>query len=226
MGQTDDLLLALRSCVERGKINEKSAHPADLKGRPGAHELTLLAISEGIPPHRVLSDGLVAAMHTVGERFRDKQIFVPDMLMSARAMMAGMEHLRPFYASNDIAPRGTFVIGTVKGDLHDIGKRIVGMMITGAGWSVIDLGTDVPEGKFVRAVEEHPGCVVGMSALLSTTMQNMASAVREIKRFSPSTSIIVGGAPVTGEFAVGIGADAYAPDPQGAVEFLNSSGVN
>jgi methanogenic corrinoid protein MtbC1 len=148
------------------------------------------------------------------------------MLMSARAMMAGMEHLRPFYRSNEIAPKGTFIIGTVKGDLHDIGKKIVGMMITGAGWSVIDLGTDVPEVKFVRAVREHPDCVVGMSALLATTMQNMETTVRDIKAMSPSTKIIIGGAPVSREFADRIGADAFSPDPQGAVEFLNSYKAN
>jgi methanogenic corrinoid protein MtbC1 len=197
-----------------------------MKDQPGADELTLQAISEGLSPQTILAEGLVAAMHTVGERFRDKQIFVPDMLMSARAMMAGMERLRPFYTSNEITPRGTFVIGTVRGDLHDIGKRIVGMMITGAGWRVIDLGTDVPGERFVNAVHEHPDCVIGMSALLATTMQNMEMTVREIKIASPSTKIIVGGAPVSKEFAARIGADAYAPDPQGAVEFLNSFGTN
>lgn len=218
----EDLLLSLRACVERGKINRKSAHPADLKDQPGADELTLRAINEGIPPQTILSDGLVTAMHVVGERFRDKKIFVPDMLMSARAMMAGMEHLRPFYTSHVIAPKGTFVIGTVRGDLHDIGKKIVAMMITGAGWSVIDLGTDVPEARFVQAVREHPDCVVGMSALLATTMQSMETTLAEIKSVSPSTRIIIGGAPVSRDFAGRIGADAYSPDPQGAVEFLNT----
>jgi len=220
----DDIITTLRICVERGKINAKSPHPIDLRGQEGADELTKRALEIGMLPQDILMQGLVPAMQTVGERFRDKRIFVPDMLMSARAMLAGMEHLKPYYVSNAIVAQGTFVIGTVKGDLHDIGKKIVGMMITGAGWKVIDLGTDVPTDIFVKSLQEHPDAVVGLSALLTTTMNSMEETAKEIKRNHPLTKVIIGGAPITHDFANKIGADAYAPDPQGAVDFLNSLG--
>ncbi len=218
----DDILSLLCTCVERGKVNRKSPHPADLRDHDGADELTKKAVEMGIAPQTILQDGLIRGMHTVGERFRNKQIFVPDMLMSARAMVSGMEHLKPFYISNAIQTKGTMIIGTVKGDLHDIGKKIVAMMITGAGWNVVDLGTDVPTDKFIQALKEHPNAVVGLSALLTTTMLNMEQTVAEIKKMSSTTKVIIGGAPVTKEFALKIGADAYSPDPQGAVEFLNA----
>lgn len=218
----EEILFSIRNCIERGKINKKSPHPADLRDQDGADELTLKAIEQGIPIDRILQDGLIQAMYNVGERFRNKQIFVPDMLMSARAMLAGMEHLKPFYSSKQIKPKGTVIMGTVKGDLHDIGKKIVSMMMTGAGWEVIDLGTDVSTEKFLQSLHSHPNAIVGLSALLTTTMQNMEATVKEIKKSSSVTKIIIGGAPVTLDFARKIGADAYSPDPQGAVEFLNS----
>lgn len=218
----EDILLSLQHCVERGKINKKSPHPADLREQDGADELTLRAIDLGVPIEKILQDGFIQAMYNVGERFRKKQIFVPDMLMSARAMLAGMEHLKPFYSSKKIKPKGTIIMGTVKGDLHDIGKKIVSMMVTGAGWEVVDLGTDVTTEKFIQCLNDHPNAVIGLSALLTTTMQNMETTVKEIKKYSSSTKIIIGGAPVTLDFAIKIGADAYSPDPQGAVEFLNN----
>jgi methanogenic corrinoid protein MtbC1 len=218
----EDILTFLCTCIERGKVNKKSPHPADLREQDGADELTKKAIEMGINPQDILQHGLIRGMHTVGERFRNKQIFVPDMLMSARAMLSGMEHLKPFYVLNTIQSKGTFIVGTVKGDLHDIGKKIVAMMITGAGWKVIDLGTDVPTTKFIQALHEYPDAVVGLSALLTTTMQNMEQTVIEIKQLSSSTKVIIGGAPVTKEFADKISADAYSPDPQGAVDFLNA----
>jgi methanogenic corrinoid protein MtbC1 len=218
----EEILLSLRNCIERGKINKKSPHPTDLQDQDGADELTLRAVELGLPIEKILHDGLIQAMYNVGERFRKKQIFVPDMLMSARAMLVSMEHLKPFYSSNHIKPRGKIIMGTVKGDLHDIGKKIVSMMITGAGWEVVDLGTDVTTEKFLNSLREHPSAIIGLSALLTTTMQNMETTVKEIKSFYPSTIIIIGGAPVTADFANRIGADAYGADPQGAVEFLNS----
>jgi 5-methyltetrahydrofolate--homocysteine methyltransferase len=218
----EELLESLKRCIERGKVNSKSPHPPDMKGQDGADELARKALDSNTPPQDVLSKALVLGMQHVGERFRNKEIFVPDVLMSAKAMSAAMEHLKPFFQSATLKHRGTLVIGTVLGDLHDIGKKIVSMVIEGAGWEVVDLGTDVSPAKFVDAVGQHPGCVVGLSALLTTTMVNMESTVRDVKSKHPGTRVIVGGAPVTEEFANKIGADGYSPDPQGAVEFLNT----
>jgi methanogenic corrinoid protein MtbC1 len=146
---------------------------------------------------------------------------VPDVLMAAKAMSAGMAHLKPFFQSGEVKRRGVFVIGTVAGDRHDIGKNLVSMIVEGGGWEVVDLGVDVSPDKFVAAVDEHPGCALGMSALLTTTMANVERAVKEVKAKHPSTKILVGGAPLTQEFCNKIGADYYSPDPQGAVSFLN-----
>jgi 5-methyltetrahydrofolate--homocysteine methyltransferase len=218
----DDLLSRIAACIERGKVNLSSPHPPDLRGTEGADELTRIALERDIPAQEVLTEGLMVGMRNVGEKFRQKIIFVPDVLMAARAMHAAMAHLKPHFAADGIRHAGTFLLGTVMGDLHDIGKRLVGMVAEGAGWNVVDLGTDVPPGKFIEATRAHPGAVVGMSALLTTTMSNMERTVAELKSALPATRVIVGGAPVTQPFAVKIGADAYSPDPQGAVEFLQS----
>jgi methanogenic corrinoid protein MtbC1 len=133
-----------------------------------------------------------------------------------------MKHLKPFFQSGELSRKGTLIIGTVAGDLHDIGKNIVGLIVEGGGWEVIDLGVDVPVAKFLSAMEEHPGAVIGLSTLLTTTMVYMKEAVGIIKSSHPEVKVIVGGAPITQKFAQSIGADAYSPDPQGAVDFLNS----
>jgi methanogenic corrinoid protein MtbC1 len=219
---TTELLASLATCVERGKVNAKAPYPPDMKGLDGADELTVQALAAGASPHQVLTDALMIGMNRVGEKFRDKKIFVPDLLMAARAMNAAMAHLQPFFKSAEVKLRGTVVVGTVAGDLHDIGKKLVSMMLEGAGWKIVDLGTDVPAQKFVDAVNEHPGCIVGMSALLTTTMTSMEESVHQVKAVSPRTTILVGGAPLTKEFAQKIGADFYSPDPQGAVEYLNT----
>jgi methanogenic corrinoid protein MtbC1 len=137
-------------------------------------------------------------------------------------MNAAMVHLKPFFQSGEVKRKGKFVIGTVAGDLHDIGKNLVSMMIEGAGWEVIDLGVDVSTEKLMETIQSNPGCVVGLSALLTTTMNNMADTVRKIKETLPKQVILVGGAPLTDDFRQEIGADYYSPDPQGAVEYLNS----
>jgi methanogenic corrinoid protein MtbC1 len=218
----NEILESLTRCVERGKVNAKSPYPPDLKGQDGADELARKAVDAGIPPQDILGKGLIVGMQHVGERFRNKEIFVPDVLMAAKAMAAAMEHLKPFFKSDALKHKGTIVMGTVLGDLHDIGKKLVSMVIEGAGWEVVDLGTDVSPEKFLKAVDEHPGCVVGLSALLTTTMVNMETTVKHVKSKHPNVKVIIGGAPVTDEFAHKIGADAYSADPQGAVEFLNS----
>jgi methanogenic corrinoid protein MtbC1 len=216
----NDLLQHIAQCIERGKINAAAPYPPDLRGQDGADELTRLALDEGIPAQDVLNLGLMAGMQRIGEKFRDKLIYVPDVLLAARAMSAAMLHLKPYFQSNEIQHSGTLVLGTVSGDLHDIGKKLVAMVVEGAGYRVVDLGVDVAPDKFIAAIDEHEGCAVGLSALLTTTMMNMKNTVAHIREHRPATRIIIGGAPVTSAFAEQIGAEAYSPDPYGAVEFL------
>jgi len=156
----------------------------------------------------------------VGEKFSRKEIYVPQMLMSAKAMNSAMAHLKPFFQSGETKRKGKFIVGTVSGDLHDIGKNLVAMMIEGGGWEVIDLGVDVGTEKFIKALDENPGAVVGLSALLTTTMENMKKIVAAIKEKNSASKILIGGAPVTQEYCDKIGADFYSPDPQGAVNYL------
>jgi 5-methyltetrahydrofolate--homocysteine methyltransferase len=161
-------------------------------------------------------------MDIVGKKFSEKKIFVPQMLISAKAMNAAMEHLKPYFQSGAVKKKGLFIIGTVAGDLHDIGKNLVGMIVEGAGWEVLDLGVDVNSRKFLDAIGSHKDAVVGLSALLTTTMANMKTIAQDIKQQYPEVPLIIGGAPVNENFKTEIGADGYAPDPQGAVSYLNS----
>jgi methanogenic corrinoid protein MtbC1 len=216
----NDTLLKLSKCIESGKINKASPYPPSMKGQDGADELCKLAIEEGIKPDAILNEALIPSMSRIGEKFSQGTAFVPDMIISAKAMTAAMKHLRPFFKTGAIKTKGVFVIGTVSGDLHDIGKNIVSMVVEGAGWEVLDLGVDTGLEKFMGAVEKHPGCVIGISALLTTTMTNMESIVKAIKSKHPNQIILVGGAPLSEEFCQKIGATFYSPDPQGAVEFL------
>jgi methanogenic corrinoid protein MtbC1 len=217
----DDILKQLAHCVEFGKINRDSPYPPDMKGQDGADELARLALDSGFDAGEVLSKGLVPGMERVGVKFRANQIFVPQVLMSAKAMSMAMNHLKPYFQSGAVQRKGVFVIGTVAGDLHDIGKNLVAMMVEGSGYEVIDLGTDVGSDKFIDAVRNHPGAYVGLSALLTTTMVNMEKIVKDLKEAVPGTQVLIGGAPVNDEFKNRIGADFYSPDPQGAVEYLN-----
>jgi methanogenic corrinoid protein MtbC1 len=216
-----DLLNQIAICVERGKVNKTAPFPRDMKEQDGADELTKRAIDEGIKADDILSLGLVPGMEKIGVKFRENKVFVPEVLMAAKAMSAGMAHLRPFFQSGEVVRKGKFIIGTVMGDLHDIGKNLLGMIVEGAGWEVIDLGIDVPAQKFLAALEENEGAYIGLSCLLTTTMLNMEKIVQEIKAAKPDTKILIGGAPVTNDFKNKIGADFYSPDPQGAVDFLN-----
>jgi len=215
-----ELLEQIAICTERGKVNAASPYPPDMKGQDGADELVKKALDEGVAPDEVLGKGLVVGMNAVGQKFSENKVFVPDLLMAAKAMQAGMAHLKPFFESGEAHHKGTFICGTVQGDLHDIGKNLVCMVAEGGGYKVVDLGVDVSPEKFAEAAEQNPGAVVGMSALLTTTMVNMEKTAAMIKEKSPGTKIIVGGAPLTDEFAKKIGADAYSPDPQGAIKFL------
>jgi len=217
---SDELVKRIALCIERGKVNAASPYPPDMKGQDGADELAKQAIEKGVPPNDILEQGLMAGMSVIGHKFSENKVFVPDLLMSAKAMSAAMAHLKPYFQSGEAKHKGTFVIGTVQGDLHDIGKNLVCMVMEGGGWKVVDLGVDVSAEKFLDAVKANPGSVLGLSALLTTTMVNMGKTVSMVKEACPGTKVIVGGAPLTQEFADKIGADAYSPDPQGALDYL------
>ncbi len=178
------------------------------------------ALDQGMAPEEILSAGLIAGMDEVGRDFKAGDLFVPEVLIAARAMSAGMAILRPLLAEGDMIGAGKCVIGTVKGDLHDIGKNLVKMMLEGAGFQTIDLGTDVDAATFVSAAQEHQPDLLGMSALLTTTMVNMKGTLEALVEAGvrDSIKIMVGGAPVTAAFAEEIGADAYAPDAATAVD--------
>lgn len=219
-----ELIEKLGLCIERGKINQASPYPADMQGQEGADELSARALSDGIGSDLVLST-CNQGMKRIGEKFGRGEVFIPELLMSAKAMNAVMANLKPYFQTGNVKTKGKFVIGTVLGDLHDIGKNIVSMVVAGNGWEVIDLGVDVKAAKFLEAVEKNPGCIVGLSALLTTTMANMSKTVNEIKSKFPGTKIIVGGAPLSSDKAKDMGADGYSPGPQGAVDFLNNNYV-
>ncbi len=178
------------------------------------------ALDEGMTPHEVLKNGLIAGMDEVGRDFKAGDLFVPEVLIAARAMTAGMNVLRPLLSKSDVRGVGTLVIGTVEGDLHDIGKNLVKMMMEGAGFEIVDLGTNVKAADFVAAVRQHQPQIVGMSALLTTTMVNMRTTIEALVEagLRDTVKVMVGGAPVTEAFAKDIGADAYAPDAATAVE--------
>jgi len=184
--------------------------------------LTQQAIGEGLPPQAILDDGLIAGMTVIGDRFREHEIFLPDVLLAARAMYAGMDELRPLLVRDGIPSIGKVVIGTVRGDLHDIGKNLVGIMLKGAGFEVIDLGHDVPPEKMVDTAVEHGASVIGMSALLTTTMPAMGEVVELLKarKLDGTIRTVVGGAPVDDAFARRIGADAYGFDAGNAVDVV------
>jgi len=218
----NEILEKIALCVEFGKINKVSPYPPNMKDQDGADELTRQALDAGVKPDEILENALVPSMAKVGEKFSRKEIYVPQMLMAAKAMNSAMAHLKPFFQSGETKRKGKFIVGTVAGDLHDIGKNLVAMMIEGGGWEVIDLGVDVGTDKFLNALDANPGAVIGLSALLTTTMENMKHTVTAIKEKHKDSKILVGGAPVTMEYCQKIGADFYSPDPQGAVNYLKA----
>lgn len=181
---------------------------------------TQKALEEGLTAQEILDQGLIAGMDVVGRDFKSGDLFIPEVLMSARAMHTGLEVLRPLLAESGASSLGKVVIGTVSGDLHDIGKNLVSMMLQGAGFEIIDLGTDVSPEKFIETVEAERADLVGMSALLTTTMPMMGTTIEALTEagLRDSVGILVGGAPVTAAFAEQIGADAYAPDAVSAVD--------
>lgn len=182
------------------------------------------ALDEKASPADILNKGLLAGMSVIGERFKNNEVYVPEVLIAARAMKAGMEILKPLLASAGVEPVGTVVVGTVKGDLHDIGKNLVCMMLEGAGFKVVDAGINVEPAKMVELAKENNAAVIGASALLTTTMVNMKNVVESVKSagLSGKIKVMIGGAPVTQAFADEIGADGYAPDAASAADLAKT----
>jgi 5-methyltetrahydrofolate--homocysteine methyltransferase len=195
----------------------KSVIEGDL---PATQEQVHKALAEAIPPEKILTGGLISAMSEVGRLFEAGEFYVPEMLISARAMKGGLAILRPELAAANIQAVGKAVIGTVQGDLHDIGKNLVGMMLEGAGFEVIDLGVDVSPEKYVQAVKDHAPDLVGCSALLTTTMPRMKDVVLALQAagLRDKVKVMIGGAPVTEKYAMDIGADVYAQDAAAAAQ--------
>ena len=178
------------------------------------------AIEQKVPTVEILDDGLIAGMNVVGQKFRNDEMYLPEVLISARAMTAAVTLLKPLLIAEEVPSRGKVILGSVEGDLHDIGKNLVGIMLEGAGFAVVDLGIDVPAEKFIEAAVEEDASVIGVSSLLTTTMSKMKGVVDlvEERGLSGQVKVLVGGAPLTEEFAQSIGANSYAYDAASAVE--------
>ena len=215
----NDIISKLGECVEFGKINLTSPYPPAMKGQPGADELTREALENGLSPQSILNEALIPAMNRVGNKFTEGKIFVPQMLLSAKAMNSAMKHLKPYFQNGEIKRKGVFVIGTVMGDLHDIGKNLVGIMLKGAGYEVMDLGVNCDIAKYEDAVGKGAQ-IIGCSSLLTTTMPYMKDVVEHFK--GKGVKVIIGGAPVTQAYADEIGADGYSDDANGAVKLVDS----
>jgi 5-methyltetrahydrofolate--homocysteine methyltransferase len=191
---------------------------------PAAKAGVEAALGEGLAPDVILKQGLIAAMGEVGRLFEANEYFVPEMLVSARAMQGGLALLKPQLAEAGATPAGKVLVGTVKGDLHDIGKNLVAMMLEGSGFEVIDMGTDVTPDKFVNAVVQHQPQLIGMSALLTTTMPSMSTTIKALQEagLREQVKVMIGGAPVTDAYSKQIGADGYSPDASSAVRLAKS----
>jgi len=200
-------LSKMRDALVNGKADE-------------VRDMVKKALDEGQEVEKILNEGLIAGMDIVGEKFKRNEFYVPEMLIAARAMKAGMEVLRPILVQKDVKPLGTVVLGTVRGDLHDIGKNLVGMMLEGAGFEIVDLGVDVSPEKFVQTVKEKKAQIVGLSALLTTTMPSMKDVIKALEEegIRDKVKVMIGGAPVTQNYADEIGADGYAPDAASAAD--------
>ena len=207
-------LNGVSEALQRGKADKVS-------------ELVRQALNEGATPKNILEEGLIHGMSIIGRKFKKNEVYVPEVLIAARAMHAGMDVLKPKLIETGVENIGKVVMGTVQGDLHDIGKNLVEMMLEGAGFEVIDLGTDISKDKFVEAVKEHKPNIIGMSALLTTTMVNMVEVIKalDVAGLRDKVKIMIGGAPITQNYADQIGADGYSPDASSAVDkakvFLN-----
>ena len=189
---------------------------------PKTKELTQKAVEAGMAPDKILNEGLIVGMNEVGRRFKNNEFYVPEVLIAARAMHAAMDVLKPLLATSDVQPAGRVAIGTVKGDLHDIGKNLVSIMIEGAGFEIIDLGVDVSPENFVKTAQEKGADVIGLSALLTTTMPSMKTTIEAVQEagLKGKVKVIIGGAPVTQKYADEIGADGYGRDAAAAANLV------
>ena len=201
----------------------KALSDAVIKGdQKTAVEVTKAAIAEGMAPERILTDGLIAGMNVIGVRFKANEVYIPEVLISARAMKMAMEVLEPKLVEAGVKPFGKAMVGTVQGDLHDIGKNLVVMMLKGAGFEVADIGVDVSAEKFIEKAKECKPQIIGLSALLTTTMPAMEKTIRALKEAGIAAKTMIGGAPVTQTYADKIGAGGYAPDAASAVDLAKS----
>jgi len=220
--QKNELLAHLSVCVEKGKADKATPTPPEMKDQEGAQEITAQLIEMDVAPEEILNGALIPGMKRIGDLYGEGKAFVPHLLLAARAMNAALLLLKPYFDSGAMERKGTFIIGTVQGDLHDIGKNLVKAIVEGSGWEVIDLGTDVSAQGFIKAIEDHPNAHVGLSALITTTMVHMEQIVQSIREKYPDKKILIGGAPVTQEYCDKIGADFFSLRPQEAAEYLNS----
>ena len=222
---TEDIIAQLKENVIQGRqTQDDEGIEEDLSGTPGVVELTRAALDDDIPAEKIITEGLTAGMQVVGEKFSCKEYFIPDMLASAEAVGAAMDILKPVLEAANIETKGKFVIATVKGDIHDIGKNIVAILLKGAGYEVNDLGIDVPEDKIVGVIRKEQPQYLGLSALLTTTMTEMGSVINALKDngLRDKVKVLIGGAAVSDEFAKEIGTDAYCVDGFSAIKILDS----
>lgn len=220
----EDIIAILKENVIQGRMTEEDEGIDDSLTGPGVVELTRMALDSNIPPKEIISDGLTAGMEIVGEKFNAKEYYVPDMLASAEAVSAAMDILKPLLEASNIKSKGKFAIVTVKGDIHDIGKNIVAILLKGAAYDVDDLGIDVPTEKIVDYVRENKPEYLGLSALLTTTMLVMGDVIEALKAadLRDTVKVLIGGAAVSDDFAREIAADAYCSDGFHAVRVLDS----
>lgn len=221
---SEDIIAALKENVIQGrKTQDDEGIDEDLVGTPGVVELIQSALENKIPPEVIITQGLTGGMQVVGEKFTAKEYFIPDMLASAEAVGAAMEILKPLLEAANVETKGKFAIATVKGDIHDIGKNIVAILLRGAGYEVCDLGTDIPAEKIVDAVREEKPDFLGLSALLTTTMVEMGVVIEALKEsgLRDKVKVLIGGAAVSEEFAREVGADAYCTDGFQAIKILD-----
>ena len=218
-----DIIATIKENVIQGRKTQEDVGIDDrFAGTPGVVELVQQALGKNISPQVIITDGLTAGMQVVGEKFSTKEYFIPDMLASAEAVGAAMDIMKPVLKSANVKPKGKFAIATVKGDIHDIGKNIVAILLKGAGYEVHDLGVDVPTEKVVEFVREEKPGYLGLSALLTTTMTEMGVVIKALEenKLRSSVKVLIGGAAVSEEFAQEIGADAYCVDAFDAVRVL------
>ncbi len=214
------LLQEISEMIVCGRVDARASYPPDMAGQPGVKERVEAALAKSLEPTRIIREGMIPGMEIVGQKFTDGEYFLPDMLMSAQAMKAGMALLEPLLASDKSGILGTVILGTVKGDMHDIGKNLVGVMLEGGGFKVHDLGIDVPVEKFVEKASQHPDAVVGMSALLTTTRENMRATIEALRANGLKNKVIVGGAAVGRAFADEIRADGSSNNVADAVSLV------